>query len=183
MRLPRLFIVLGTRRGLIFFGALALIFGAAMLPAIATMADHGATVIDFESARTVARSQAILSEWGEAGKRAMWWQLVLDTPFAVCYGLLFAGGCAAVAGRAHRAGRPRLEATAVVFAWLGALAAATDLAQNISLAIVLADPVSQPWPTISAFAAPTTTLLGVTAVVFALGGALATRSAEQSRRS
>jgi hypothetical protein len=63
----------------------------------------------------------------------------------------------------------------VVFAWLGALAAVADLAQNISLAIVLVDPVSQPWPTISAIAAPTTTVLGATAVVFALVGALATR--------
>jgi hypothetical protein len=69
--LPRQFIAVGTRRGLIVLGALTLIFGAAMLPAIATMADHGATVIDFESARTVAQSQAILSEWGAAGERAM----------------------------------------------------------------------------------------------------------------
>jgi len=148
-----------------------------MLPAIAAMADHGATVIDFESARTVARSQAILGEWGGAGERAMWWQLALDTPFAVCYGLLFAGGCAAVAGRANRLGKPKLERAAVVFAWLGGLAAIADLAQNISLAIVLAEPVTQPWPTISAFAAPTTTVLGATSVVFALAGALATRSA------
>lgn len=175
MPLPRLFIAVGTRRGLIVLGALTLIFGAAMLPAIATMADHGATVIDFESAGTVAQSQAILSEWGAAGERAMWWQLALDTPFALCYGLLFAGGCAAVAGRAHRVGKPRLERAAVVFAWLGALAAVADLAQNISLAIVLAYRVSQPWPTISAIAAPTTTVLGASAAVFALVGALATR--------
>jgi len=181
VHLPGLFIAVGTRRRLILLGGLALIFGAAMLPAIATMADHGASVIDFESARTVARSQEILGEWGEAGERAMWWQLVLDTPFAVCYGLLFAGGCAAVAGRAHRVCKPRLERAAVAFAWLGALAAIADLAQNISLAIVLADPVSQPWPTISAFAAPTTTVLGATAVVFVLGGALATRSHGQGR--
>ncbi|HET9154030.1 MAG TPA: hypothetical protein VFN85_07940 [Solirubrobacterales bacterium] len=181
MRLPRLFIAAGTRRGLIVLGALALIFGAAMLPAIATMANHGASVIDFESARTVARSREILSRWGEAGERAMWWQLALDTPFAVCYGLLFSGGCAAVAGRAHRVGKPRLERAAVVFAWAGALAAVADLVQNVSLAIVLADPVSQPWPAISAFAAPTTTILGVAAATFALGGALATRSSGTTR--
>lgn len=175
MPLPRLFIAVATRRRLILLGGLALAFGVAMLPAIVTMGDHGATVIDFESSRTVARSREILSEWGAAGERAMWWQLALDTPFAVCYGLLFAGGCAAVAGRAHRVGKPRLERAALVFAWLGALAAVADLAQNISLAIVLADPVSQPGPTISALAAPTTTVLGASAAVFALVGALATR--------
>lgn len=182
MHLPRLFIAAGTRVRLIVLGTLVLCFGAAMLPAIATMADHGASVIDFESARTVARSQQILDEWGEAGERAMWWQLLLDTPFAICYGALFAGGCAAVAGRAHRLGKPTLERAAVAFAWLGALAAVADLAQNLSLAVVLADPVSQPWPTISAFAAPTTTVLAATAVAFALGGALATRGSRQERR-
>lgn len=181
MRLPRSFIVVATRRGLLVLGALTLIFGAAMLPAIATMASHGASVIDFESARTATRSREILGEWGEAGERAMWWQLALDTPFAVSYGLLFAGGCAAVAARAHRVGKPRLEQAATAFAWLGAIAAVADLAQNVSLAIVLADPVSQPWPTISAFAAPTTTVLGAAAVVFALGGALATRSPGRGR--
>jgi hypothetical protein len=82
--LPRLFIAVGTRRGLIVLGTLTLTFGAAMLSAIATMADHGATVIDFESARTVTQSQAVLREWGAAGERAMWWQLALDTPFAIC---------------------------------------------------------------------------------------------------
>jgi hypothetical protein len=62
----------------------------------------------------------------------------------------------------------------MIFAWLGALAAVADLAQNVSLAIALADP--QPWSTISAVADPTTTVLGATAAVFALGGAVATRS-------
>ncbi|HET8565518.1 MAG TPA: hypothetical protein VFL77_03495 [Solirubrobacterales bacterium] len=171
----RLFTAVGTRTRLVVLGALALLFGAAMLPAMATMANHGATVIDFESARTVERSQAILDEWGGAGERAMWWQLALDTPFAVCYGLLFSGGCAAVAGRAHRLGRPRVERAAAVFAWLGAVAAVADLAQNVSLAIVLAGSVSQPWPTIAALAAPATTVLGLAAVGFAVGGAMVTR--------
>jgi hypothetical protein len=38
----------------------------------------------------------------------------------------------------------------VAFAWLGALAAVADLAQNVSLAVVLANSVAQRWPTISA---------------------------------
>ncbi|HET8956357.1 MAG TPA: hypothetical protein VFN18_11935 [Solirubrobacterales bacterium] len=152
-----------------------LVFGVGMLPAIATMAKHGASVTDFESASTVAESQAILSEWGGAGERAMWWQLALDTPFVVCYGLLLAGGCAAVARRAHQVGKPRAERAAVIFAWLGALAALADLAQNISLAIVLAGSVSQPWPTISSLAVPITLLFGAAAAAFALGGAVVTR--------
>jgi hypothetical protein len=74
-------------------GALTLLCGAAMLPAIQTMVDHGASLIAFESAGSVSRSQEIVAEWGSAGKAAMWWQLALDTPF------LMAGcwACCAVA--------------------------------------------------------------------------------------
>lgn len=177
VRLPRLFLVAGSRRALIALGVLALAFGVAMLPAMATMTRHGASVIEFESASTVAESQGILDRWGGAGERAMWWQLLLDTPFVVCYGLLLAGGCAAVARRAHRAGRPRLERVGVTFAWLGAMAALADLAQNASLAVVLADPVSQPWPTISSLALPLTLALGAGSALFAIGGAIALRKA------
>src|SRR4051794_25859147 len=159
VRLPRLFIAAGTRRGLIALGALTLFFGVAMLPALATMSKHGSSVIAFESADTVQQAKEILSEWGEAGERAMWWQLALDTPFAICYGLFLAGGCAAVGRRAHRLGRPRLQRVASTLAWLGPLAALVDLTQNLSLAFVLFDPASQPWPMISSIAAPTTTLL------------------------
>gem|GEM_PF-2344690 len=152
-----------------------MLFGAAMLPAIATMADHGASVIDFESAGSVVRSQQILVEWGGAGKRAMWWQLALHTPFAVSYGLLLAGCCTAVARRARVVGKTGLGRVAQAFAWLGPVAAAADLLQNFSLAVVLAGSTSQPWPRIAALAVPTTLVLGISAGTFAAVGALATR--------
>jgi hypothetical protein len=173
--LPRPFVAAGNRRALWGLGALTLLCGAAMLPAMRTMADHGASLIGFESAGGVARSQEILAEWGSAGKTAMWWQLALDTPFLVGYGLFLAGACAAVARRAHEDGRPRLERAAAILAWLGPLAAAADFLQNVSLALVLAGHVAQPWPRISAVAATTTTSLGGVAAVFALVGAFATR--------
>lgn len=91
MRLPSLFIAAGTRRGLQVAGAAVVLFGLAMLPAIATMAKHGASVVEFEAAGTVARSEEILREWGTAGERAMWWQLALDMSFALGYGLFLAG--------------------------------------------------------------------------------------------
>lgn len=132
-------------------------------------------MLDFETAGSVMRSQQILAEWGEAGKHAMWWQLALDTPFAISYGLLFAGCCVAVGRRARAAGRTGPETAARVFAWLAPLAAAADLAQNLSLGIVLAGSSSQPWPHIAALAAPTTMILVGSAAVFAAVGALATR--------
>lgn len=173
--LPRLFVAAGTRRGLWCLAALTLLCGAAMLPAMRTMADHGASLIAFESAGSVSRSQEILSEWGSSGKAAMWWQLALDTPFLIGYGLFLAGACAAVARRARATERLRLERAAAVMAWLGPIAAAADFLQNVSLALVLAGHVAQPWPRISAIAGRTTTTLAVIAALFALVGAFATR--------
>lgn len=160
--------------------AVTLLSGAAMLPAMKTMADHGASLIAFESAGSVARSQEIVTEWGAAGKNAMWWQLALDTPFLIGYGLFLAGACAAVAQRARATGRQRLESVAIV-AWFGPLAAAADFLQNVSLALVLDGHVAQPWPWISAMAAPITTGLALAAALFALGGAFATRPARDPR--
>ena len=137
-RLPRLFVAAGTRRGLWALAALTLLSGAAMLPAIATMTDHGASVLAFESAGSVARSQEILAEWGSAGKT-------------------------------------RLERAAALAAWLGPLAATSDLLQNLSLALVLSGHINQPWPRISALGGSTTTLLCAAAALFAAVGSLATR--------
>jgi MYXO-CTERM domain-containing protein len=173
--IPKLFLSAGTKRRLWMLAALTLLCGAAMLPAMRTMADHGASLIAFESAGTVSRSQEILSEWGDAGRTAMWWQLGLDLPFLIGYGLFLAGACAAVARRAREAGKPRLEGAAVVLVWFGPLAAAGDFLQNVSLALVLEGHVTQPWTRIAALANPTTTSLTVSAGLFALGGALATR--------
>jgi hypothetical protein len=175
--LPRLFVAAGTKRGLWSLAALTLLCGAAMLPAMRTMADHGASLIAFESAGSAARSQEIVAEWGSAGKTAMWRQLALDTPFLIAYGLFLAGAYAAVARRAHAVKRPGLERTATVIAWFGPIAAAADFLQNISLALILAGHITQPWPRISAVAGPMTTTLAAAAALFALGGVLATRRA------
>lgn len=182
-RLPRLFVAAGTRRGLCLLAAVTALSGAAMLPAIVTMADHGASVIAFENAGGVDRSQEILAQWGSAGKTAMWWQLALDIPFLIGYGLFLAGACAAVARRALEKGSLRLARVAAVLAWLGPIAATADLLQNVSLALMLAGHEGQPWPRISAIAAPVTTWLAVTAAAFALYGATATRPRATETRS
>lgn len=148
-----------------------------MLPAMRTMGQHGASLIAFESAASVGRSQEILDQWGGAGRTAMWWQLGLDTAFLIGYGLFLAGACAAVARRAARSERHRVQQAAVVIAWFGPLAATADFIQNVALALVLAGHVTQPWPRISALAAPLTTGLAVIAGVFALCAALVTRRA------
>lgn len=174
--IPRVFVAAGRKRSLIVLATFTLISGAAMLPAMAAMADHGASIIAFESAGSVSRSAEILAEWGDPGEEAAWWQLALDLPLLIGYGLFLAGACAAVARRARESGRPRLERAASMLVWLGPLAATADLLQNISLAIVLSGHVAQPWIRISAITGPTITTLAVAAGLFALVGAIATRS-------
>jgi hypothetical protein len=173
--LPRLFVWAGKPQSLWALAALTLLFGAAMLPAMSTMADHGASLIAFENAGSVARSQEILADWGDAGKNAAWWQLGLDLPFLIGYGLVVAGACAAVARRAAKVGKPRLRRAATLIAWLGPLAAGADFLQNVSLALVLTDHVTQPWPRIAAVCGPVVTTSIAIGLGFALVGAFATR--------
>lgn len=178
--IPRLFRAAGTGRGLRALAALTLISGAAMLPALRTMADHGASLLAFEKAGSVAHSEEILAEWGAAGKSAMWWQLALDVPFLIGYGLFLAGACAAVARRARDVGRLRLATAGALLAWLGPIAAAADFLQNVSLTFVLSGQVEQPWPRISAIAGSVTTSLALIAAAFALGASAWVRFAPRT---
>jgi len=174
--LPRLFAFAGERRSLWALAVLTLVSGAAMLPAMGTMSDHGASVVAFEFAGSVGRSHEILTEWGSAGKAAAWWQLALDTPFLIGYGFLLAGACVVVAHRAERAGRFGLQWTATRIAWLGPLAAAADLLQNISLGLILAGHETQPWPGVAAVCGVITLALITIGAVFVLVGLLRTRA-------
>ncbi len=181
--LPRLFALAGERRSLWTLAALTLVSGAAMLPAMATMSDHGASVLAFELAGSVGRGQEILTEWGSAGKAAAWSQLALDTPFLIGYGFLLAGACVVVARRAGRMGQLGLRRIATKIAWFGPLAAAADLLQNVSLGLILAGREMQPWPGISALCGVITLTLMTIGVVFVSVGLLRTRaSASPGRR-
>jgi hypothetical protein len=76
--LPRLFVAVSGRRRLLALAGIVLASGAAMLPAIWTMADHGASLAAFESCGTVARAEEILAGWGDAGRAARWGERGVD---------------------------------------------------------------------------------------------------------
>jgi hypothetical protein len=182
LRLPRLFVWARRPRVLCAFGALALASGAAMLPAMATMSHHGASLLSFEYAGSVARSSQIVTGWGHAGRAAAWWQLALDEPFLIGYGLFLAGACAAVAKRARATGHARLARAGIAFAWCGPLAAGSDLIQNIALALVLTGHHTQPWPRISAVCGAITLSLATIAALFSAIGLFATRQHARAPR-
>jgi hypothetical protein len=174
--LPRLFVAASTPRALLSLGAVVLLCGAAMLPAMSTMSDHGASIVAFEFAGSVERSREILTEWSRAGEAAAWWQLALDLPFLVTYGLFLAGACAAAARRAERTGWLRLGLIAMGLAWFGPVAATADMIQNVSLALILSGHVTQPWPAISAIGGSITATLMAIGLAFALVGFVRTRA-------
>jgi hypothetical protein len=118
------------------------------------------------------RSGGIVSEWGSAGRQAAWIQLGIDLPFMASYMLLLAGACMFLAKRASEVGWSRLSRVAEVAAWSGPVAAACDLAQDISLALILGGHHSQPWPRISASTAIVTRSLFYGVLVFAICGSV-----------
>jgi hypothetical protein len=174
---PRLFAFAARPRVLAGLALGTVVVGVAMAPAIVTMADHGASVTEWETAGSVERTREVLEGWGDAGERAAWWQLALDIPFVLGFGLFFAGACTAVARRATERGKPGLGRIAATGAWLGPVAAAADLLQDLSLALILGGRLAQPWPRISALAAPLVAVCIATAALVALAGALTTRGA------
>jgi len=145
-----------------------------MIPSFHGMSGHGASLGSFEDAGSVAESTRIVTEWGDAGRGAARTQLLIDLPFMVSYGLFLAGACMFVAGRAWRVGRPRLARIAEALAWAGPIAAAFDLAQNVSLGLILGGHHTQPWPRISADTAIVTRGLAAIALVFAIAGTAVT---------
>jgi hypothetical protein len=177
---PPFFLALSTPRRLLVLAAITLASGAAMLPAMRTMSDHGYSLFAFEKAGSVERSAEIVDRWGEDGKRAAWWQLAFDMPFLIGYGLFAAGACAAVARRADRVGRTRLRRMATVVVWFGPLAAFADFLQNVSLALILSGHIASPWPQISASGGSLTPVLMGAALLFALVGWAFTRGKSRS---
>jgi len=177
---PAFFLGLSSPRRLLALVAVVLVSGAAMLPAMRTMSDHGYSLFAFEKAGSVERSAEIVDRWGEDGKRAAWWQLAFDMPFLIGYGLFAAGACAAVARRADLTGKPRLRRMATVLVWFGPLAAVADFLQNVSLALILSGHIASPWPQISARAGTLTSVLMCAALLFAVVGWASTRGGSRS---
>jgi hypothetical protein len=174
--------MLGQRRVLIGLALLTVAAGVAMLPAMGTMSDHGASIVDFEFAGSVEGSKEIVAEWGDAGKAAAWWQLALDVPFLIGYGLLLFGACTALASRAAQTGQDRLRTATATVAWFGPAAACADMVQNVSLALILAGHESQPWPALSFLGGAIAFGLMASGVAFVAIGWVRTRPAASPAR-
>jgi hypothetical protein len=173
--LPALFDRPHRGRLLAALAVATLLVGATALPALGTLSDRGAGIIEFELAASSSHAEEIVSEWGEEGRDAATESLILDYPYLVLYGLLLAGACSAVSARADRAGKPRLARAGVLFAWGGLGAAAADALENVGLLVVAAGHTDQPWPGLAAAFAVAKFALSISAGVYAVLGWALTR--------
>jgi hypothetical protein len=154
----------------IALGIIVLVSSLAIGAPATTMARHGVSVEELQSAGTPAKAERAHDDLGDDGRRAAWWFLALELPFMAGYGLLLCAGCAFAARRLAAAGAERLARMACLAVPFGLLAAACDLIQNAGVAAVLLDHTAQPAPRIAQLFGYLTWALGISAgFVFAAG--------------
>ena len=96
---------LDRKRALILLGIATVAFTVILELIDPSHVSHGATILDFEFARTQRRAAQIMAEWGGKGRSAAHLSLVLDYGYMLSYGLFFASRASPSATvRGHGAG-------------------------------------------------------------------------------
>ena len=167
------------RRRLAFGLVLGATLAITVLAAVAAPLPDDATIIDFELAGSVERTQEILAVWRREGvvDDAKAIQL-FDLVYPLIYGAALAGACVAAAGAWTRVARPRLAAAGIALAWVATAAIAFDYVENVGLAVSLWGDPASPWPQVAAVAGA----LKFAAIALALVYALATLVTAPLRR-
>jgi hypothetical protein len=152
-----------------------LVFGAAELPVLGKMSEHGTGVLGFEFAATPDRLREILTRWGSAGHTAAQQHVFIDLGFILGYGLLLIGLCGRLSERLRHQGHPRAATQAALLAWGALVAAVANALQKVVLWLELHGHVTQPLPALAAVGGALTFILGISAAVFAVAGGIAVR--------
>jgi hypothetical protein len=134
----------------------------------------GESIIDFELAGSVERTDEILATWRREGvideAKAI---QVFDLVYPLIYAAALAGGCIAAAGAWQRARRPRLADAGIAMAWAAFAAAGFDYLENLGLGISLWGHPASPWPQIAFVAALLKFAAIYSALLYALSGMIA----------
>jgi hypothetical protein len=114
----------------------------------------GESIVDFELAGSVDRTEEILATWRAEGvvDDAKTIQ-ILDLIYPLIYAAALAGLCLAAAGAWSRAGWPRLASAGIAMAWVAFAAAGFDYVENLALGVSLWDEPTEPWPRVAFVAA------------------------------
>jgi len=134
----------------------------------------GKSIIDFELAGSVERTEEILATWRREGvideAKAI---QIFDLIYPLIYAAALAGGCIAAVGAWERARRPRLANAGIAMAWVAFAAAGFDYVENLGLGISLWGNPASPWPQL-AFVAAILKFAGIySSLLYALSGVIA----------
>ena len=134
----------------------------------------GESIIDFELAGSVERTEEILATWRAEGvlDDAKAIQL-FDLLYPLVYAAALAGVCIAASGAWQRAGRVRLAVAGIVMAWVAFAAAGFDYVENLGLGISLWGDPASPWPQVALVAALLKFAGIYSALLYALSGIIA----------
>jgi hypothetical protein len=143
----------------------------------------GESIIDFELAGSVERTDEILATWRREGvideaKAIQFFDLV----YPLIYAAALAGGCIAAAGAWQRARRPRLADAGIAMAWVAFAAAGFDYVENLGLGISLWGHPASPWPQIAFVAALLKFAAIYSAFLYALSGVIAALLGRRDQR-
>ncbi len=171
-----------THTGVVIGLGLTVLVSSLAIGAPATsMIENGVSVDEFQFAGTSDEAERAYDDLGPDGRRAARWFLGLELPFLFSFGLLLCAGCAFAAGRLAVAGIERLARLARFAVVFGALAAAFDLAQNLSLVVIISGSFAQPAPRLAEVCGYLTWVFGVSAgFVFVAGWLIAALRSRQT---
>ena len=143
----------------------------------------GKSIIDFELAGSVERTEEILATWRREGvideAKAI---QIFDLIYPLIYAAALAGGCIAAVGAWERARRPRLANAGIAMAWVAFAAAGFDYVENLGLGISLWGDPASPCPQL-AFVAAILKFAGIySSLLYALSGVVAAFLARRQDR-
>jgi hypothetical protein len=174
------------RRAALVGVALAAILPAALGTVVKPLHEdepRGESIIDFELAGSVERTEEILATWRREGvideAKAI---QTFDLIYPLIYAAALAGGCIAAAGAWERARRPRLAHAGIAMAWVATAAAGFDYVENLGLAISLWGHPASPWPQLAFVAAVLKFAAIYSALLYALSGVIAALLARRQDR-
>lgn len=177
MRPPRTFVMAAgdnarvTRRnGLIASAIATLVLLLAMSPAEERMKDTGGPgMVPFELTGGQDRADEILSERGEDGQDAARESLWIDFGFLLAYGTFLTLALVAIRDLARQRGWRRLAPIGGVVVSFGALGAAFDALENVSLLLTL-DGAGAAFPLLATIFAACKFILLAAAIAYLLAG-------------
>lgn len=126
-------------------------------------------IVSFEVAYSPARASQILDSWDEPARHRAQMSLWVDYLFIPAYSTLMTLVCLCATGCLRRRAW-RIARLGVLVAWGQWIAGALDTVENATLLVVLAGPVTGPWPQVAAVAALTKFTLLALGAAWALYG-------------